>query len=72
MDQLEQELAEIDQKKLEFEELITEESQSQGRNLQLEDNQVRIILQCSFWLYEVDMLFSFMNICFPATAFILM
>jgi hypothetical protein len=41
---LETELEEIDAKKQEFEDLITEESQSQGRNLQLEESQVRILV----------------------------
>ncbi|KAK3102279.1 hypothetical protein FSP39_010179 [Pinctada imbricata] len=39
--QLEQELAEVDRKRQEFEERIEEESQSQGRDLDLEESQVQ-------------------------------
>ena len=38
--ELEQELDVVEQKRVEYEEYIEEESQSQGRNTQLEDNQV--------------------------------
>ena len=39
--ELEEEHEEIERKRIEFEERIEEESQSQGRNLQLEESQVR-------------------------------
>jgi len=38
--ELEKELAEVEQRKIDYEEFIEEESQSQGRNMQLEENQV--------------------------------
>ena len=38
--QLEEELAEVERKRVEYEEYIEEQSQSQGRNMQLEENQV--------------------------------
>lgn len=38
--ELEQELKVVEQKRVEYEEFIEEESQSQGRNMQLEENQV--------------------------------
>lgn len=39
--ELEQELKVVEQKRVEYEEFIEEESQSQGRNMQLEENQVK-------------------------------
>lgn len=41
INELEQELEEVESKRKEFEEQIEEESQSQGRDLQLEESQVR-------------------------------
>ncbi|ELT90865.1 hypothetical protein CAPTEDRAFT_228943 [Capitella teleta] len=41
IEELNQEMAEIDRKRAEFEERMEEESQSQGRNLQLEESQVK-------------------------------
>ena len=38
--ELERELAEVEQRRVEYEEFIEEQSQSQGRNMQLEENQV--------------------------------
>ena len=43
--ELEKELETVEQKRAEFEEQIEQESQSQGRDLELEESQVRI---CSF------------------------
>ena len=40
MKELEEELEQVERKRVEFEERIEEESQSQGRNLQLEESQV--------------------------------
>lgn len=40
MRQLEDELEEVERKRLEYEEKIEEESQSQGRDVNLEDSQV--------------------------------
>jgi hypothetical protein len=40
INELERELEEVDAKRREFEEQIEEESQSQGRDLQLEESQV--------------------------------
>lgn len=37
---LEKELADVEQRRVEYEEFIEEQSQSQGRNMQLEENQV--------------------------------
>ena len=40
INELEDELEEIEKKRKEFEEMIEEESQSQGRDMNLEENQV--------------------------------
>ena len=40
INQLEEELNEVENKRLEYEEKIEEESQSQGRDMQLEESQV--------------------------------
>lgn len=43
--ELEQELEEVERQRKEYEDLLAGESQSQGRDVQLEDAQVRILLQ---------------------------
>ena len=49
--QLEQELEEVERKRQEFEERIEEESQSQGRDLDLEESQVRYLsLRGEIWI----------------------
>jgi structural maintenance of chromosome 1 len=40
IDELDRELQEVERKRVEYEEWMAEESQSQGRNLQLEESQV--------------------------------
>ena len=37
-------MAEVEQRRVEYEEFIEEQSQSQGRNMQLEENQVTLLL----------------------------
>ena len=49
--ELEQELADVEEKRVEYEELIEEESQSQGRNMQLEEYQVLYIGAASPFQY---------------------
>jgi len=36
-------MAEVEQRRVEYEEFIEEQSQSQGRNMQLEENQVTLL-----------------------------
>ena len=45
--ELERELEEVEDKRREFEERVEEESQSQGRDLELEESQVTCAAGCS-------------------------
>ena len=51
MDELEKEMLSVEKARQEFEERMEEESQSQGRDLTLEENQVGFVLAapCKFW-----------------------
>ena len=40
-------MSEVEQRRVEYEEFIEEQSQSQGRNMQLEENQVSLTLTLS-------------------------
>ena len=55
-------MSEVEQRRVEYEEFIEEQSQSQGRNMQLEENQVMTVYwlplssvkhyECRYYFYE--------------------
>lgn len=68
INELERELEEVESKRREFEEQIEEESQSQGRDLQLEESQVQ---EKSFFTWLLPMSVkthvAFSDLCFGGT-----